>query len=236
MMAPSLVFGAVNPRLKPSEALATELLKLPSEVRLDALLKQPDPIYDTLLQVAQKSENPMSLRWRAITSAALLRREAAAPDLMKLGESSDWFVRNASLVGLSEVAKPQAVTLARRLVKDPALVVRSAAVDVIAKNAAASERDLLWDEFHADYNKRGRQSLWIRGQILHVLAKHPKSTEQERFAGFLKDSNVDIQKASMVALEKITGLKVARDAASHERAVQLWQAHLSRLPSAAPQQ
>lgn len=231
VLLPSLSFAAIGSRVKPSQTLVLELLKLPSEVRIDAITRQPDPVYDTLLEVARTKDHPMNIRWRAVTSAALIKREKAVPDLLALSESSEWYLRNASLVSLSEVAPKESVTLARRLVKDPALVVRSAAVDVIGKHASESERDLLWDEFQADYNRRGAQSLWIRGQILKTLAQHAKATEQDRFLKLLSEKDLEIQKASMQALEKITGLKVARDASSHERAVQLWKNHLSRQPS-----
>lgn len=231
---PSLAFAALGPRSKPGVELVTELLKLPSEVRFEAIAKQPDRVYDTLLDVARANEQSMNIRWKAVTSAALLRREKAVPDLIKLSESKDWYIRNASLVGMAEVAPRQSVKLAHRLLKDPALVVRSAAVDVLSKNVKDADRDALWTEMASDYNRRGGQSLWIRGQILEVLAANAQKSELRRFSDLLSENDESVQKASMKGLEKITGLQVARNAASHSRAVQLWKAQVSRQLASEP--
>lgn len=225
---PTLAFAALGPKSKPRVELVTELLKLPSEVRFEAIAKQPDRVYETLLDVAHASGHSMNLRWKAVTSAALLRREKAVPDLMKLSESKDWYIRNASLVGMAEVAPRQSVKLAHRLLKDPALVVRSAAVDVLSKNMREADRGILWKEMTSDYNRRGGQSLWIRGQILDVLASNAQKSEFKRFSELLSENDETVQKASMKGLEKITGLQVARNASSHSKAVQLWKAHVSR--------
>lgn len=233
---PSLAFAALGPRSKPGAELVTELLKLPSEVRFAAIAKQPDRVYETLLDVAQTKTQTMNIRWKAVTAAALLRREKAVPDLMKLSDSKDWYIRNASLVGMAEVAPRQSMKLAHKLLKDPALVVRSAAVDVLSKNMKDADRGVLWKELDSGYNRRSGQSLWIRGQILEALALDAHKSEFKRFSEMLSEKDEAVQKASMKGLEKITGLQVARNAPSHSRAVQLWQAHVSRqLASELPQ-
>jgi HEAT repeat protein len=217
---------------KPAVESVTQMLQLSPERRAQALADQPETVYEPLMEIALNKSLPMNLRWRALTSAAMLRKDKSVPDLVKASQSSDWFMRNASLVGLVEFAPDQAVRVARNLVKDKALVVRSAAVDVLAKHGENAERDLLWAELKAAYNKRGNQSLWIRGQIVSELAKKPSLGEMNRFSGLLADRDEPVQKAAIGGLEKITGMKMGEGIASHSRIVQLWQNYFSQPSSA----
>ena len=200
-----------------------QILKLPAGDRYHQLTEQPDSVYDSLISVANDSDRTMNLRWRALTSAAALRREKAEPDLLKAAKAPEWFMRNAALVSLNEFVPAQSVALARRLVTDPALVVRSAAVEVLARNGGPNERALLWKEMGADYNRRGGQSLWIREQIVRALAEKPDHAELPLFSSLLKEKNEAIQKASMHGLERITGLKMGEAKTPHNRQVRLWQ-------------
>lgn len=231
LIQPIFAIAAVGPHAKPRIELATELLKLPAPLRVQALNKQSNNMYDTLLEVVQSDEQSMNMRWRALTAAAQLRGQRSTKDIMKFSEAKEWYLRNASLVALAEVSPESSLSIAKKLIKDPALVVRSAAVEVIGKQDGDEERGLLWRELNSSYNKRGKQSLWIRPQIVDVLAKTPKPSELGQFAKLLSDKDEAVQKFSMVGLEKITGLQVAKNAASHTGAVRLWKAHINRLPS-----
>lgn len=218
--------------LKPSVEKVTEILRLPSNDRHRVLSEQPDAVYDSLIQIARDDHHPMNLRWRALTSAAVLRKDKAVPDLVKASKAPEWFMRNASLVGLSEFSPTKSAEVARRLVKDPALVVRSAAVDVLAKNGTVPDRDLLWKELRASYNSRGTQSLWIRGQIVKALAEKPRATEIAQFSNLLNEKDESMQLASVQGLRKITGLSLG-EGTNSKRTVQLWREHMRTPASAA---
>lgn len=207
---------------RPSVESVVEMLKMTPEARSVALAQQPDSVYEALLDISADNEQSMNVRWRALTSAALLRKEKAVPDLLKAAKSEQWFMRNAALVGLAEFAPKKSVDLARDLIKDKALVVRSAAVGVLAKHGSADERYLLWSELKAPYNLRGGQSLWIRGQIVKALAEKPTENETMNFASLLSEKDENLQTAAMTGLERLTGLKLGEGLTNRPRVVQLW--------------
>lgn len=217
---------------RPSVESVTEILKLAPEARHVALAQQPDSVYDSLMQIAYDREGGMNLRWRALTSAALLRKEKAVPDLMKASKDQEWFMRNAALVGLAEFSPEKSVEVARRLVKDPALVVRSASVDVLVKHGGAGERELLWKELASNYNRRGGQSLWIRSQIVNALAEKPVDGELAKFSGLLQSEKEEpVQKAAIQGLQALTGMRLGEGLTSHQRVMQLWKNYFAQNPA-----
>ena len=177
---------------------------MPPEARDFSLQKQKDSFYQDLVQVAFSPKYPMRLRWRALASAARFKPQRAMGDLRRASMSADWYLRNASLVSLAEINPQEGRKLARSLVKDKALVVRSAAVDVLVKQGLANvDRDLLWEELHQDYNFKKSQSLWIRPQIVEALARFPLTHERELFARLLNDKHTQIRQTAKLALTKL---------------------------------
>lgn len=137
-------------------------------------------------------------------------------------------MRNAALVALAEVNEPEAQKLAKKLLKDKALVVRSAAVDVLQKNPRPDVRDLLWEEMSQKYNFRNKESLWIRSQIVEALAQKPSDHEMKLFTKFLNDKDARVQAASVSGMEKLTGVKLGDAKTSREKIVLLWQDYIRK--------
>lgn len=200
-----------------------EILNLPSENRSQALLSTTADMYKEFIAVAFAEDQSMRLRWRALMMAAEGRREKATPDLLKAGAHKQWFMRNAALVALAEVNQGEAQKLAKKLVKDKALVVRSAAVDVLQKSVRPEVRDLLWEEMSQKYNFRNKESLWIRSQILDAMAQRPVDHELKIFHKFLNDKDPRVQSAAVAGLEKLTGVKLGGSTTSREKLVLMWQ-------------
>ncbi|MBX2987239.1 MAG: HEAT repeat domain-containing protein [Bdellovibrionaceae bacterium] len=230
LLLPAASQAAIQSRAisKIREESVMDALKLPVRERQKALAEMPDAAYDSLLTISNDQNRMMSMRWRALTSAALLRKQKAVPDLLKASKSEEWFMRNAALLGLSEFSAEQALNVGRRLVKDPALVVRSAAVDVLLKHGGQRERELLWSEIDAAYNKRSGRSLWIRGQIAKGLASQPRDGELALFSNLLKEKEEEIQIASVQGLEKLTKVKLGDAGVSRPRLVQMWRNYFNR--------
>jgi HEAT repeat protein len=195
-----------------------DLLQLPPENRR-MLLKQPggEEIFKKLSEIAFSEEQSMTMRWKALVSLADMTSDRALPLLKKAGESSKWFMRNAALVAMEETHPLQAEILARKLLKDKALVVRSAAVQTLKKFSSPENRDLLWSELDEKYNYRKETSLWIRPQILEVLGQKPESRELKIFARLLKDKDVRMGVAAVRGLENITGTKLNETPVSAEK-------------------
>jgi len=200
-----------------------ELLNLPAENRSQALLSTTEDMYKEFIAVAFAENQSMRLRWRALMMAAEGRREKSTPDLLKASVHKQWFMRNAALVALAEVNEPEAQKLAKKLLKDKALVVRSAAVDVLQTSPRPEVRDLLWEEMNQKYNFRNQESLWIRSQIVEAMAMKPVDHELKLFSKFLNDKDMRVQSAAVGGMEKLTGVKLGDAKASREKLVLLWQ-------------
>lgn len=156
---------------------------------------------------AQSVALPMTQRWDAVIKATELANAEQMKELLDLSRSRDWFIRNALLVGLDKAGNDMVYEKAATMVSDKALVVRSAAVDVLTRLNSKKHRDLLTREMTKSYNFVGQKSLWIRSQIMKGLLKNPQSNEKEFFSKMLFDQDTEIAQMSTVALEKITQIK-----------------------------
>lgn len=210
---------------KPSSSTLTsivEVLKLPRENRRMVIGAQGGKYYDRFMSVALSEDQAMSLRWRALMAAAEANGVKATDDLLKAGAHKQWYMRNAALIALNEVNPAQAHKLAQKLVKDKALVVRAAAVDILDKNPSVEVRDLLWNELNQGYNFKNQQSLWIRHQIVGVLAKKPMDHEAKLFVQLLSDKDARVQLPAVHGLEKLTGVRLGEGRLKQSALVGLW--------------
>jgi len=205
-----------------------EILSLPSENRSQVALNSDQDMYKDYVAVAFSEGQSMRMRWRALMLAAELHRDKATPDLLKASLHKQWFMRNAALVALAEVNEAEAQKLAKKLLKDKALVVRSAAVDVLQKSPLPEIRDLFWEELAQKYNFRNKESLWIRSQIVEALAQKPADFEIKSFTKLLDDKDLRVQSAAVVGMEKLTGVKLGEAKMPRDKVVSLWQSYVRR--------
>ncbi|MBO9667149.1 MAG: HEAT repeat domain-containing protein, partial [Bdellovibrio sp.] len=116
----SSVFAAKSVPSSASLTSAMEVLNLPGENRRMAVEKSGTRYYDSFIQLAFSDKQSMNVRWKALMGAAEAQGEKATKDLLKAGDHSQWFMRNAALVALSEVNPTEADKLAQKLLKDKA--------------------------------------------------------------------------------------------------------------------
>lgn len=226
LLLSALAAQASVPAKTPIDPHVLEVLRLPPENRLMAAKNSDKDMYKDLIKVAFADDQSMRIRWRALMVAAETYGVKSTQDLLKAAQHKEWFMRNASLVALAEVNREQAERLALKLVKDKALVVRSAAVDILQKSVAPSTRDILWEELDQKYNFRNQQSLWIRSQIVEALASHPVDHELRIFGKLMVDGDVRVQSAAVMGLEKLTGTKLGESKMPREKVISLWQKYL----------
>lgn len=198
---------AAIPRAVPSVNVR-EILSLPAGNRLQAAISASEQVSPELLKIVAGENETLESRWKSVTLYAALKKEASLPMLTQWAKSPQWFLRNASLVAARTVSAEKAHDIALQLLQDKALVVRSAAVDVLSEDLKAEDRKTLWKEFSASYNFHRQQSLWIRGQILKTLANVPERSEKANFALALEDKDSRVYAQAVQALEKITKLKL----------------------------
>lgn len=155
-----------------------------------------------LTEQAFDRTNNMNQRWLALMDIARSQSVQAKDILKRASVDKDWFMRSGSLVAMESVDAKESYELAKKLIKDKSLLVRTSAFEVLQKNLKTEDRLLLWEELNKKYNFRGNQSLWIRYQILELLGKNPQEQEQKQFANLLNDSDQKIQAISTNILNK----------------------------------
>lgn len=158
-------------------------------------------------QVAANPALAMTQRWKALLKAAELAEGREMEKILAFAESKDWYMRNATLVALDKLGNDMVYEKAKVLVSDKALVVRSAAVDVLSRLNNREIRKIFSQELAKPYNFSGKTSLWIRAQIMKHLIQSPTEEERPFFAHYLFDRDRQIAEMSTLALEKVTNIK-----------------------------
>jgi HEAT repeat protein len=131
-------------------------------------------------------------------------------------------------VALAEYNNSEAQKLAKKMLKDKALVVRSAAVEVLQKDARPDVRDLLWQELAEKYNYRNNESLWIRSQIVEALSQKPSDHELKSFTKLINDKDQRVQSAAVFGMEKLTGVKLGEAKTPRDKVVALWKDYVRK--------
>lgn len=181
-------------------------LEKPLSERIKVLRAQGDAGYAKLVGTMFDKTANMETRWRAVTAVGLLRGAGSRPDLEKALASDEWFMRNAALVALSNVDRRSSIPWARKLLSDPALMVRWAAVDTISNLRDDGALPLLWEKLNAPENFRAAQSLFIRRRIVETLAALEKKGRENKFIEILKDRDESLHPIATAALECLTGV------------------------------
>lgn len=158
-------------------------------------------------QIASNPNLAMTQRWKALLKAAELAEGPQMEKVLAFTESKDWYMRNATLVALDKLGNDIVYEKAKILVTDKALVVRSAAVDVLSRLNSREIRKVFSQELAKPYNFSGKTSLWIRAQIMKHLIQNPTEDEKAFFAHYLFDKDRQIAEMSTLALEKVTNIK-----------------------------
>jgi HEAT repeat protein len=175
-----------------------------------------------LKKIAVRNSSDLQIRWRALVLAARLLKHEVRPEITQAARSSDWFMRSAAMIAANEISTDEAAVLARKLVNDKALVVRSAAVDILGGTGLPTDRQILWRIIHDPVNSRNGQSLWIRSQALELLAKHPQKKEVADFMNLLKESDLELQAIAIHGLEQISETKFGGAQESIEQHRRKW--------------
>ena len=161
--------------------------------------------YKELRVKAFSETQEMSVRWNSLMQMTKMKKNESVIDLKKALNSNTWYMRNAGLIALDSINPDLAFDVAKKQLEDPALVVRSAAVDVLAKNKkkTAEVRELLWKEIYSKKNKIKSKSLWIRPQISQYLAIDPQPQEREKFLALMEEKDEEIRIIAEKALQKL---------------------------------
>ena len=200
----------------------SELLSLPSENRLLVAKSRGTGFLPELEKIAFTKNEEFDRRWKALTLSAQIRGVKSEVLLKKALQAPEWFMRNAALLAYQEILPQKTKLVAEDLLKDKALVVRSAAVQVLSSSMDASVRELFWSELESPKNFRKKQSLYIRSQILASLAEDPLSRELPLFVKHLQENDSRLHGPSIIALERLTSKSFGKKADAIDKKRNLW--------------
>lgn len=199
-----------------------ELLSLPAENRVEVGKTRGQNFAQELEKMAFNKDQQYGVRWKALILSAQIQGPKSEKLLEKAIKAPEWYMRNAAVLAYMDVLPRKASAVARGLLNDKALVVRSAAVGVLGKKMDESDRELLWEALSSKLNYRKTQSLFIRPQILAVLANDPLEREMPLFLKHLRENDVKMHSSAIVALERVTARKFGKNKDSVDQKRDLW--------------
>ncbi len=200
------IYGAKSPRV--NERLMIETLKLPVKHRYLALRKMENHSLPYLRRIVNNKKENMSLRWRALSSLAKIYGRKSLPDLLKASRDSQWYMRNGALVGLAHVDKDQALKLSKRLLQDDAMVVRAAAVNVLAEHGDNRHKELIWKSLNNPKNFHRGRSLWIRKNTARAFLSMAAYGDESKMVKLLGDKDKALHAVGVLGLERLAGKKL----------------------------
>lgn len=192
-----------------------EILSLPVENQ-KRLLKSDRKTIERLMQVAEDITLPFDVRWKSIMALGFLEKQNINPTYLSLANSKEWFVKNGLLITMDENNHPQRFVAAKKMVKDPSLIVRSSAFDILMQEPI--HRDLLWEELFNSQNVRKNRSLWVRPKIIHHMSQNPRSHEKAFFEKLAKENEPEIVILANRGLQKIKALSANSESAPATKA------------------
>lgn len=169
------------------------------------LIKDNNETAKQLTELAVDQHLDLNIRWKALMALGRMNPSLNSSFIEPLLKQKEWFVKNGLLVALDEHQHPQRISLAKKLIRDPSLIVRSAAVDILINNE--KERDILWDVFYDSQNIKKGRSLWIRSKVLKYLSQNPRPYEKTLLEKIKLESDPELKKIASKALDQITNTK-----------------------------
>lgn len=154
-------------------------------------------------EAAFDSQGSIKDKWAAMMKLAQ-DQKISEEIFYRATQDKDCFTRNAGLVALNHRNPERSIAVAEKLLKDKALIVRSAALEIIKKYPHKMNRTLLWKELDQKYNFRSGQSLWIRKDLMIALAETPLKSEKPLFEKLQKDQDLDIRLGATTASLKLS--------------------------------
>jgi HEAT repeats len=191
-----------------------------------AIPQNNEDTFETQYKIAKQSSLPMSVRWKALLSAAEVANGDQFPKLLTFAKDKDWYMRNALLVALEKIDSDLVYDKAKDLLSDKALVVRSAAIEILSKTNDREIRQLFSKEMSKNYNFNGKSSLWVRAQMMKYLVEKPDEGEMGYFVQLIHDKDPKVAQLSMQALEKLTQVRFVDQ--PKETALAQWKKYIEK--------
>lgn len=202
------IFAAPIPT-KPVDVLlqrkVRDLISSEGDIPVVGLQSLANSKKDILKSIAFDENEEMRMRWRALMALAKTEKEKSKEDLSKAFKSNTWFMRNGALLASPYAGKKWSLKWAKYLFeKDNALLVRMAAVDLIAENKSQDTAKLLWSRLDSKENFHNGQSLMVRGRIMKALSSWSFPNDKQNFKKYINDKDHIVKEQAALALSKLS--------------------------------
>lgn len=188
-----------------------------------ALPESQTQSFEAQYKLAKNTTLPMSARWKALLSAAEVADGKQIQQVLLFAKDKDWYMRNATLVALEKIGTDIVYDQAKVLISDKALVVRSAAAEILMRLNNRDVRKIFSEELSKKYNYNGKSSLWIRPQMMKYLVEKPTSEERSFFVKYLFENDTEIALLSTEALQKLSNIRFSGQ--NKKEVIAQWRKH-----------
>lgn len=206
-----------------SRAETLAALDLPLQNRVAVLREQGPNGYRNLRDIMFDRSSKIEARWRATMVVGRLGGALSVPELERASQAEVWELRSASLLAVSRFDQKLASDWSRKLLKDPALLVRLTAVQTLEAIGDRGAVPYLWAQLDSQKNFKNNRSLFIRRRIVEALGKLEARGSESRFVELLSDDDEHIHPAAITALERLTGRSLGKPTDAMARRRALWQ-------------
>lgn len=177
--------------------------------------------FQDYIDMAANQNLNMNSRWTSLIRSVEYANKEHLAEVIKFTQNKEWYMRNAALIALVKADKNLAIIEAKKLIKDKALVVRSAAVEILFQNFNEEHKKILIDEMDQGYNFNKKKSLWIRRQIIEKLSLNSETGDKSFYVKYLFDDDKSVAQISAKSLERITGTQLPS-----KKFVESWRSHV----------
>jgi HEAT repeat protein len=197
----------------------------------DALLKRWQGSYGTravppLIKIAADRGTADPDRFIALMGAAKLGGTEMAPILTPFLKDRSWMIRSGALRALAALNDPRTAREVLPLLNDPALVVRSEAVDAVERLRPEGAVDALISTIEHSHNYHAGKAQWVPQKALAALVSLKAVEVAPKLRPLLRhELDPELQKLTVETLEALTGKKLKQGASIAER-IKAWDTEL----------
>lgn len=182
----------------------------PEAERREAFARIAVPANTTaLVRLARAETTPPQQRWVAVRALGPIGDDASRVALLELLASADAQVRMAALGAIGDRADRSLCDYVVARLADPALLVRAAAIDALARIKDPATLPALERTLQDPSNHYRGSSLWFRRHVVEAIAGIGTERGVAALARALDDADPEVAGAALAGLERIAGFSYA---------------------------
>lgn len=180
---------------------------LPNSIRREALGRlQLETSFLEVAKAAKSTETPADRRWVAVRALGKSPASGARETLLELLAAPEAPVRIAACASLAERPDPIVVGRVAGRLTDPALLVRAAAADALARMKSPNTLADLSRALADPSNRHRGTSLWVRHHFVDAIVAIGSDEALPYLAKALDDDDARVSGTALGGLRQISGL------------------------------